>query len=64
MRKTTEEKTLSRNDGRKWKFLIREYELVNQTRHPQFRLVSACYRCQQPHRQTCLKDDHQCRQSG
>ena len=30
MRKNTEDQTLYRNYVRKWKFLIREYELVKQ----------------------------------
>ena len=34
MRKNTKDETLYRNDVRKWKFLIQEYELVKQTRHP------------------------------
>ena len=33
--------TLYRNYVRKWKFLIQEYELVKQKRHPTFRSPSA-----------------------
>ena len=36
----THDKTLYRNYVRKWKFLIQEYELVKQKRHPKFRFVS------------------------
>ncbi len=39
MRRNTEDKTLYRNDVRKWKFLIHEYELVKRKRHPKFRFV-------------------------
>ena len=34
MRHNTHDKTLYRNYVRKWKFLIQEYELVKQKRHP------------------------------
>ena len=40
MRKNTEDKTLYRNYVQKWKFLIREYELVRQKRHPKFRFAA------------------------
>ena len=64
MRHKTHDKTLYRNDGRKWKVLIQEYELVKQKRHSTFRFVADCYRFHQTHRQTCLKSDHRVRQSG
>ena len=64
MRKNTEDQTLYRNYVRKWKFLIREYELVKQKRHPTFRFVADFYRFHQIHRQTFLKYDHRFRQSG
>ena len=40
MRHNTHDKTLYLNYVRKWKFLIQEYELVKQKRHPKFRFVS------------------------
>ena len=40
MRHNTHDKTLYRNYVRKWKFLIQEYELVKQKRHPTFRFVA------------------------
>ena len=64
MRKHTEDKTLFRNYVRKWKFLIQEYELVKQKRHPKFRVVADFYRFHQTHRQTFLKYSHRFRQSG
>ncbi len=39
MRINTYDKTRYRNDVRKWKFLIHEYELVKRKRHPKFRFV-------------------------
>ena len=42
IRKNTEDKTLYRNYVQKWKFLIQEYELVKQKRHPTFRFVADC----------------------
>ena len=44
MRKNTEDQTLYRNYVRKWKFLIQEYELVKQKRHPKFRFAADFYR--------------------
>ena len=64
MRHKTQDKTLYRNYVRKWKFLIQEYELVKQKRHPTFRFVADFYRFHQTHRQTFLKYDHRFRQSG
>ena len=43
MRHNTHDKTLYRNYVRKWKFLIQEYELVKQKRHPTFRFVADFY---------------------
>ena len=40
MRHHTHDRTLYRNDGRKWKFLIQESELVKQKRHSTFRFVA------------------------
>ncbi|MCY4613026.1 MAG: hypothetical protein OXB94_05320, partial [Nitrospira sp.] len=49
-RPKTQDKTLYRNYVRKWKFLIQEYELVKQKRHPKFRFVADFYRFHQTHR--------------
>ena len=64
MRKNTEDKTLYRNYVRKWKFLIHEYELVKQKRHPKFRFAADFCRFHQTHRQTFFKYYHRFRQSG
>ena len=64
MRHNTHDNTLYRNYVRKWKFLIQEYELVTQKRHPTFRCVADFYRFHQTHRQTFLNSDHRVRQSG
>ena len=64
MRHNTHDKTLYRNDVRKWTFLIQEYELVKQKRHPKFRFAADFYRFPQTHRQTFLKYDHRFRQRG
>lgn len=64
MRHNTQDKTLYRNYVRKWKFLIQEYELVKQKRHPKFRFAADFYRFHQTHRQTCFKYYHRFRQSG
>ncbi len=47
MRKNTHDQTLYRNYVRKWKFLIQEYELVKQQRHPKVRFVADFYRVPQ-----------------
>ena len=63
LRHNTHDKTLYRNYVR-WKFLIQEYELVKQKRHPKFRFVADFYRFHQTHRQTFFKYYHRFRQSG
>ena len=63
MRHNTHDKTLYRNYVRKWKFLIQEYELVKQKRHPTFRFVADFYRFIRQNRQTFLKYYHRFRQS-
>ena len=64
MRRNTEDKTLYRNYVSKWKFLIQEYELVKQKRHPKFRFAADFYRFHQTHRQTFFKYYHRFRESG
>lgn len=55
MRRTTSDKTLERNFIQKWQFLIKEYELVKQQRHPKFRFVSDFYKFHGTNRQTFNK---------
>ncbi len=64
MRKNTHDQTFYHNYVRKWKFLIKEYELVKQKRHPPFHFVADFYRFHQTHRQTFLKYYPRFRQSG
>ena len=64
MQRNTEDKTLERNYIQKWRFLIREYELTKQKRHPRYRFVSDFYKANQTHRQTFLKYYHRFKQSG
>ncbi len=47
MRDNSSNLTLTRNYLQKYRFLISEYELVKQNRHPHFALVHAeCYQIQ------------------
>lgn len=55
MRRTTEDETLKRNYVQKWRFLIQEYELTKQKKHPNFRFVGDFYKHHNTCRQTFLK---------
>jgi len=55
MRSTTNDKTLTINYVKKFRFLIKEYELVKQKKHSQFRFVGDFYRFHNTNRQTFLK---------
>ena len=55
MRNTNNDKTLLTNYIKKFRFLIKEYELVKQKKHPQFRFVSDFYKFHNTNRQTFLK---------
>lgn len=55
MRYTTNDKTLTRNYIKRFKFLIREYEQVKKKQHPRFKFVSDFYRFHNTNRQTFLK---------
>ena len=55
MRSTTNDRTLTINYIKKFRFLIKEYELVKQKKHSQFRFVSDFYRFHNTNRQTFLK---------
>ena len=43
MRDNTQDKTIYRNYISKWKYLIKDYELVKSKKHPKFRFVSDFY---------------------
>ena len=64
MRNNTQDLTLERNYVEKYRFLIREYELVKQKRHPQFRLAQDFYRAHDTDRRSFLKYYNRFRQSG
>jgi transposase InsO family protein len=55
MRRTTNDKTIERNYIQKWRFLIGEYELTKQQKHPHFRFVGDFYKHHKTNRQTFLK---------
>lgn len=55
MRNNTKDKTLKRNYIQKYRFLIREYELVKAKKHPGFRFVQDFYKAHNTNRQTFLK---------
>ena len=64
MRKNTKDETVNRNYIQKWRFYIREYELVKAGKHPQFRFVSDFYKFHNLNRQTFLKYYHRYKNSG
>ena len=55
MRNTTNDQTLTINYVRKFRFLIKEYELIKKKKHPQFRFVNDFYKFHNTNRQTFLK---------
>ncbi len=55
MRSNSNDKTLQSNYLKKFKFLIKEYELIKQKKHPTFRFVTDFYKFHNTNRQTFLK---------
>ena len=55
MRSTTNDRTLTNNYIKKFRFLIKEYELVKKGKHPKFRFASDFYKFHDSNRQTFLK---------
>jgi transposase InsO family protein len=55
MRNTTNDKTLEINYVKKFRFLIKEYLLVKEKKHPKFRFVADFYKFHNTNRQTFLK---------
>ena len=55
MRDNSKDKTIERSYIQKYQFLISDYELVKQKRHPKFRFVSDFYKHHNTCRQTFLK---------
>lgn len=52
MRNNSKDRTIERNLVQKWRFLIREFELVKAKQHPQFRFLEDFYRFHGTNRQT------------
>ena len=55
MRINTNDKTLKRNYIQKYQFLIKDYELTKEKKHPKYKTVGDFYRCTGTCRQTFLK---------
>jgi transposase InsO family protein len=55
MRNNSEDKTIERNYLQKWRFLISEYELTKQKKHPKFKFVNDFYKHHKTNRQTFIK---------
>ena len=55
MRNNSHDRTVERNYIQKWRFLIREYELVKAKSHPHFRFVQDFYNFHGTNRQTFAK---------
>lgn len=64
MRNTTNDKTLTINYIKKFRFLINEYKLVKQKKHHQFKFVSDFYLFHGTNRQTFLKYYNRFAQNG
>lgn len=64
MRINTNDMTLQRNYIEKFRFLIKEYELVKAKQHPKFRLVEEFYRAHDTERKNFLKYYNRYKQSG
>ena len=58
MRNNNQDKTIQRNYISKWRYMIKDYELVKAKKHPKFRFVSDFYKFHKTHRQTFLKYYH------
>jgi len=64
MRINTNDLTLKRNYLQKYQFLIEEYELIKQKRHPKFRFVKDFYKIHDTDRRSFLKYYNRFKQSG
>jgi transposase InsO family protein len=53
--KKGEDSTLSKNTVSYWKYLISEYHLVKEKKHPRFRFVTDLYKCHKIKRQNFIK---------
>ena len=64
MRDNSTDRTIERNYVQKWRFLIRDYELVKAKRHPRFRFLQDFYAHHGTNRQTFAKYYNRYRLSG
>ena len=64
MRNNSQDSTIDRNYIQKFRFLIKEYELVKAKKHPRFRFVTDFYKAHGTNRQTFLKYYNRFKQSG
>ena len=64
MRINTQDLTLKRNYLQKYRFLIKEYELVKEKNHPSFRFVNDFYKFHDTDRRSFLKYYNRYKQSG
>lgn len=64
MRHNTQDLTLVRNYLEKYRFLIKEYELVKAHKHPTFRLAQDFYKAHDTDRRSFQKYYHRYKQSG
>lgn len=55
MRSTTNDRTLQINYIKRFRFLIKEYQLVKEKKHPQFKFANDFYKFHNTNRQTFLK---------
>ena len=64
MRINTQDLTLKRNYLQKYRFLIKEYELIKAREHPEYRYVQDFYRAHHTDRRSFLKYYNRYKQSG
>ena len=64
MRVNSRDETIKRNYIQKYRFLIREYELIKEKKHPQFRFVKDFYIFHDTDRRSFLKYYNRFKQSG
>ena len=55
MRRNTNDQTLMKNYIQRYRFLVREYDLVKKKKHPHFKFVGDFYKFHHMSRQTFLK---------
>jgi len=64
MRNNSSDETIKRNYIQKYRFLIREYELVKQKKHPKFKYAKDFYKAHDTDRRSFLKYYNRFKQSG